>query len=58
LYYDEACRRADEFGGYSYRTVKNILTKNYDTLSKEQKNQYQLPTHENIRGAEYYNYYN
>jgi transposase len=53
---NQACRRADEFGSYSYRTVKNILTGNFDTLSNEGANQFQLPLHENIRGAEYYNY--
>jgi len=55
---NEACRRADEFGSYSYRTVKNILTKNYDALSNEPQNQYKLPMHDNIRGADYYNHYN
>jgi transposase len=55
---NQACRRADEFGSYSYRTVKNILTNNYDSLSKEEQNQYQSPKHENIRGSEYYDLYN
>jgi transposase len=52
---EQACRRADEFGSYSYRTIKNILTNNYDSLSKEKQNQYQLPIHENVRGSQYYN---
>ena len=50
-----ACQRADKYGSYSYRTIKNILTNNYDSLSKDEQSQYQLPLHENIRGAEYYN---
>lgn len=49
-----ACRRADEFGSYSYITIKNIITKNLDLLSKNEQMQYQIPLHENIRGAEYY----
>jgi transposase len=49
-----ACRRADQYGSYSYRTIKNILTGNYDSLSEYEQSQYQLPLHENIRGAEYY----
>jgi transposase len=50
-----ACRRADQYGSYSYRAIKSILTGNYDSLSKDEQVQYQLPLHENIRGAEYYN---
>ena len=49
-----ACRRADQYGSYSYRAIRNILTGNYDSLSKEEQRQYQLPLHENIRGADYY----
>jgi transposase len=49
-----ACRRADEYGSYSYRTIKNIIVGNYDKLSRDEQNQYQIPLHENIRGSEYY----
>ena len=49
-----ACRRADLYGSYSYRAIKNILEKNYDSLSNEEQSQYQIPLHENVRGAEYY----
>jgi len=49
-----ACRRADHYGSYSYRTIKNILNGNYDNLSKEEQSQYQIPLHENIRGSAYY----
>lgn len=51
---NDACRRADRYRSYSYRAIKNILTGNYDSLSKDEQVQYQLPLHENIRGAEYY----
>ncbi len=51
---NRACRRADQYGSYSYRTIKNILTGNFDSLSLDELSQYQLPLHENIRGSEYY----
>jgi transposase len=51
---NRACRRADQYGSYSYRTIKNILNGNYDSLTKDEQVQYQLPIHENIRGANYY----
>lgn len=50
-----ACRRADEFGSYSYKAVKNILNGNYERLSKGELSQYKSPEHENIRGSDYYN---
>ncbi len=49
-----ACRRADQYGSYSYMTIKNILAGNYESLSSEEQVPYQLPLHENIRGAAYY----
>lgn len=51
---NNACRRADEFGSYSYRTVKNILAGRFDSLAKDKAEQYQLPLHDNIRGSGYY----
>jgi transposase len=53
---NQACRRASEFGSYSYRTVKNILSRNYDSLFEDEQKQYISPLHSNIRGAEYYGY--
>lgn len=52
---NKACRRADEFKSYSYRTIKNILNGNLDNMYKEAEIQHQLPMHENVRGPEYYN---
>lgn len=49
-----ACRRADQYCSYSYRTIKNILTNNYERLTENEQSEYQLPLHDNIRGAEYY----
>jgi transposase len=51
---NNACRRAVLYQSYSYRTIKNILTKNLDKLSDEEQKTYQLPLHDNIRGADYY----
>ena len=50
-----ACRRADQYGSYSYRTIRNILTGNYECLPYEEQSPYTAPHHENIRGAQYYN---
>jgi transposase len=49
-----ACRRADQYSSYSYRTIKNILTNHYERLTENEQSEYQLPLHDNIRGAEYY----
>lgn len=50
-----ACRRADYYGSYSYRAIKNIISSNLDRLNNDEELQFQLPMHENIRGGEYYN---
>lgn len=51
---NQACRRALDFGGCSYRTVSNILEKNLDGVEEEESVAAILPDHENIRGGEYY----
>jgi transposase len=52
----KACRRASSFGIYNYPIIVEILEKNFDQLEldDEIKNQNQMPDHDNIRGAEYY----
>jgi hypothetical protein len=52
---NNACRRADEFGSYSYKTIKNIISLNLDMLPSDDRKQFQLPLHDNVRGAEYFN---
>ena len=53
---DAACARAERLRSYSYRTVKNILASAQDRLPLEDEptTPAQGPSHENIRGGEYY----
>jgi len=51
---DLACGRALHFESYNYMTVKNILENKLYVLNEDEKLQYRLPEHDNIRGAEYY----
>jgi transposase len=49
----DACRWAESFGQYSYRTIEEILYKRMDKLHREAETT-PIPAHENIRGKEYY----
>ncbi len=51
-----AVERADFYGVYNYKTIKNIIEGKLDTLLESQDidTQKQLPFHENIRGAQNY----
>ena len=50
-----ACRRALDFGTYSYGAISSILEKGLDTVSEdEQPPNSAAPDHENIRGQKYY----
>ena len=57
---EAACARASHFGGFSYRTVSNILTTNMDRVPLPPPRDAPpatlpaLPTHPNIRGSAYY----
>ena len=53
---EAACERAEHLRSYSYRTVKNILASAQDRLpfADEPPANDATPTHDNIRGAEYY----
>ncbi|MCK5591234.1 MAG: IS21 family transposase [Candidatus Pacebacteria bacterium] len=53
---NNACRRANYFGAFSYKSIKGILEKGLDREQEDEaiplfKN---LPDHENIRGKKYY----
>jgi transposase len=49
----DACRWAESFGQYSYRTIEEILYKRLDKLQPEVE-RLNIPFHDNIRGKEYY----
>jgi len=51
---EAACRRADLYGIRTYRSVKSILAKGLEQHLPVSPPEYQLPLHENIRGAGYY----
>jgi transposase len=50
----KACQRALEFGSYDYKTIKNILEKGLDTQEEDKEEQLKMPSHDNIRGKDYY----
>lgn len=50
----KACTRALEYGVYNYKIVQNILEKGLDQMEDEQQPEVPLPTHDNIRGKQYY----
>ena len=49
-----ACHLADSLKQYNYLVIEEILRKKLDQLSCEDEFT-QIPTHDNIRGKEYYN---
>lgn len=48
-----ACRRAADYGNYSYRIIEDILTRNLDQDEPDEPLGY-MPDHYNIRGSSYY----
>jgi len=50
---NNACRRAHQYGDYSYHTIRVILERGLDQSIDEDNNQI-LPRHNNIRGRNYY----
>ncbi len=51
---NSACLRASYYNSFNYMTVKNILEKRLDYIPIESEEQYKLPSHNNIRGSQYY----
>ncbi|MDQ3142835.1 MAG: IS21 family transposase [Bacteroidota bacterium] len=49
----KACRRAHGYGLYHYKIIESILQRNLDQYDAEE-NQTHMPTHDNIRGEDYY----
>lgn len=48
-----ACKRAIEYENYSYHAIKSILENKYDMLAYTELTA-DIPSHENIRGENYY----
>jgi len=48
-----ACKRGLDIGYYNYRLIDDILKKNMDAYEDEQPTEH-MPSHENIRGGNYY----
>jgi len=48
-----ACKRAIEYENYSYQAIKSILDNKYDMLTYAEISS-EMPSHENIRGENYY----
>ncbi|SIT18508.1 Transposase [Belliella pelovolcani] len=52
-----ACKRASEYGVYTYSMIEQILSKNLDSISfsdEQLDESSQMPKHHNIRGNRYY----
>lgn len=53
---NDACKRAMQYGDYSYHTIRIILEKGYDKIIPvDELTSIEVPLHQNIRGKEYYN---
>ncbi len=50
----KACQRAHAYGLYHYRAIEDILHKGLDLFDLEEDKQLPMPSHENIRGKNYY----
>jgi transposase len=48
-----ACQRALDYERYNYKTIQNILERGLDKLN-ENNHEKELPSHDNIRGRNYY----
>jgi len=51
---DNACRRASDYGAYSYGMVERILKKGWDSIEEDTEQHIEIPDHDNIRGGNYY----
>ena len=50
----KACKKAHEIGYYNYKIIEDILTKNLDRYDDDDMQPSDMPTHDNIRGGNYY----
>jgi hypothetical protein len=54
---EKACERALQLSRLSYRSIDSILKSGIEQLELFADQPDQIPEHENIRGADYYNYF-
>jgi transposase len=52
---EAAAKRALSAGAISYRSIKSILERGLDRLEEGEASPQPLPSHENLRGSDYYN---
>ena len=50
----KACQRALGYGIYNYKTIQSILEKGMDKYDDDENEKTQMPSHDNIRGENYY----
>lgn len=50
----KACIRGHAYGLYHFRAIEDILHKGLDLYDLEEDKQLPMPSHENIRGKNYY----
>jgi transposase len=50
----KACRRAHQYGIYSYGIIESIIQRNLDQYDLLEEPPTSMPSHDNIRGEEYY----
>jgi len=51
---NKACARALDFEFYSYKRIKNILDRGLEEQPPDESKELRVPSHENIRGSQYY----
>ena len=50
----KACQRALGYEMYNYKIIQRILEKGLDKETEEENEHLEMPSHDNIRGEEYY----
>ena len=51
---DNACKRALSYESYNYHMIERILKNGWDRLDEDPEEQIDTPSHNNIRGSQYY----
>ncbi len=51
---NNACKRALDYQAYNYKMIQRILEKGWDTITEENLEDIDIPSHNNTRGKNYY----